>query len=360
MRVAVYGAGNQDLYVNRLNLPERFGGEPPYGGARMAIEFAQAGYETWLAEPNESIMEKEHWDAVKDAGVKVTKDDVEAAKNADVAILFTPFGKTTPRIVKNIMPYLPENAVIANTCTTSTVVLYTLLDIEIRRKEKKKLREDIGFSSMHPAAVPGTPQHKHYVISVETTDGKKYASDEQIDRLVELAKAANKKPYLVSADISPIVSDMGVLVTAVALAGVLDYYNVARNIIGAPEKMVEQQIFMSLQVMASLVETSGVAGLLKALNPEVVKDMAGIVVDSAKSMRLLDTQKDLDVALEMLNSLDNIDKNLVEKAKKTEIKPTILVPTNMLVNEIRTVVGDVVLKGMIDRGIVNLFWPWKI
>jgi H2-forming N5,N10-methylenetetrahydromethanopterin dehydrogenase-like enzyme len=30
--------------------------------------------------------------------------------------------------------------------------------IELWRKEKQKLREDIGFSSMHPAGVPGTPQ----------------------------------------------------------------------------------------------------------------------------------------------------------------------------------------------------------
>ena len=31
MKVSVYGAGNQDLYVNKLKLPELFGGwgEPP-------------------------------------------------------------------------------------------------------------------------------------------------------------------------------------------------------------------------------------------------------------------------------------------------------------------------------------------
>ena len=360
MKVVVYGAGNQDLYVRRLNLPERFGGEPPYGGARMAIEFAQAGYETWLAEPNESIMDKEHWDAVKDAGVKITNDDVEAAKHADVAILFTPFGKTTPRIVKNILPHLPQNAVIATTCTISPLVLRTILDIELRRKEKTKLREDLGFSSMHPAGVPGTPQQKHYVISTATTDGRKLASDEQIDMLVELAKAVGKKPYLIPADISPIIADMGVLVTAVTLAGILDYYNVARKVIGAPEKMIEWQVLMSLQVMASLVETSGSAGLLKALNPEIVKELAGIVVDSAKSMRLLDTQKELDIALDMLSNLNNIDKDLLEKAKNTEIKPTTFAPYQMLANEFKMIVGDTVFYGIVNRGILKLFWPWEM
>jgi H2-forming N5,N10-methylenetetrahydromethanopterin dehydrogenase-like enzyme len=86
MKIVVYGAENQDLYVNKLRLQEKFGGEPPFGRARMAIEFAQAGYETYLAEPNENIMEKQHWEIVESAGVKVIKDDIEASKFADVAI----------------------------------------------------------------------------------------------------------------------------------------------------------------------------------------------------------------------------------------------------------------------------------
>jgi H2-forming N(5),N(10)-methenyltetrahydromethanopterin dehydrogenase-like protein len=355
VKVVVYGAGNQDLYVRRLNLPERFGGTPPYGGARMAIEFAQAGYETWLAEPNESIMDKEHWDAVKEAGVKVTNDDVEAAKNADVAILFTPFGKTTPRIVKTILPHLPQNAVIATTCTMPQTVLYDVLYITFR-KERQKLREDVGFSTMHPAGVPGTPQHEHYVIATATTDGRKFASDEQIDRLVELSKAAGKKPYLVPADIAPAVADMGVLITAVTLAGILDYYNIARNVIGAPEKMVEQQILMSLQIMASLVETSGVAGLFKALNPEIVRR-------SAVSMHLLDDQKDLDVALEMLSNLSNIDRELLEKIEKAEIKPTIIVPLQRFINDVKRVVGENLVNGVLRTGvggIKTVFWPWEL
>jgi H2-forming N5,N10-methylenetetrahydromethanopterin dehydrogenase-like enzyme len=112
--------------------------------------------------------------------------------------------------------------------------------------------------------------------------------------------------------------------------------------------------------MASLVETSGIAGLLKALNPEIVKELAGIVVDSAKSMRLLDTQKELDIALDMLSNLNNIDKDLLEKAKKAEIKPTIFAPYQMIANEIKMIVGDTVFYGIINRGILKLFWPWKM
>lgn len=49
---------------------------------------------------------------------------------------------------------------------------------------------------------------------------------------------------------------MGCLVTAVTLAGVLDYYSVGTKVIKAPKEMVEKQIVMTLQTMASLVESS--------------------------------------------------------------------------------------------------------
>ena len=51
MKVTVYGAGNQKLYIENLKLPEKYGGEAPYGGSRMAVEFAEAGHEVTLAEP---------------------------------------------------------------------------------------------------------------------------------------------------------------------------------------------------------------------------------------------------------------------------------------------------------------------
>jgi H2-forming N5,N10-methylenetetrahydromethanopterin dehydrogenase-like enzyme len=89
----------------------------------------------------------------------------------------------------------------------------------------------------------------------------------------------------VPADVSSAVADMGSLVTAVTLSGVLDYYQVGTKIIKAPSEMVEKQILMTLQTMASLVESSGVEGLLKAINPE-------LLVKSASSMHLLEEQND--------------------------------------------------------------------
>jgi len=59
MKISIYSAGNQEYYINRLKVPELFGGEPPYGGSRMAIEFAEAGHDVVLAEPNKNILTEE-------------------------------------------------------------------------------------------------------------------------------------------------------------------------------------------------------------------------------------------------------------------------------------------------------------
>ncbi len=340
MKVSVYGAGNQNLYINQLNLPEKFGGEPPYGGSRMAIEFAKAGHDVVLAEPNKDIMSDDLWKKVEDAGVKVVSDDLEAAKHGEIHILFTPFDKATFRIAKTIIEHVPENAVICNTCTVSPVVLYYSLEPILRTK-----RKDVGISSMHPAAVPGTPQHGHYVISGKTTERKELASEEQIKKVVELAESAGKKAYVVPADVSSVVADMGSLVTAVALSGVLDYYTIGRKIINVPKRMIEQQVIMTLQTMASLVETSGVEGMVKAVNPE-------LLVRSASSMKLSDKQKDLEAALEILQNLDETLKKEVEKA---EIKPTTLVAAQSLVKEIKTLIGGAAAEGAIKRSARKLF-----
>ena len=339
LKITVFGAGNQDLYVNKLNLPEKFGGEPPYGGSRMAMEFAEAGHDVILAEPNKNILTDEMWKKVEKSGVKVVSDDVEGAKHGEICIFFTPFGQTL-NIIKNIIDHFPENAVLCNTCTISPVILYLGLEKDLRSK-----RKDIGVSSMHPAAVPGTPQHKHYVIGGPTTDGKSFATEEQINKCVELSKSVNKTPYVIPSDVLSTVSDMVSLLTAVALAGVLDYYSVGKKVIKAPEKMINQQIVMALQTMASIVETSGVQGLLKALNPE-------LLTASASSMHLMDKQVELDSSF---NILKNIDPELLDRSKNCVINPTTLVATQSLIKEIKSLVGDAAAQGMIKRSTKRLF-----
>lgn len=340
MKVSVYGAGNQDLYVNQLSLPEKYGGKPPYGGSRMAIEYARAGHDVYLAEPDESMLSNNHWKIVEDSGATITSDDAEAALNAEIAVLFTPFGKKTFTIAKEITHHLPEHGIIANTCTVSPLVLYYVLE-----KELRKDRKDIGIASLHPAAVPGTPQHGHYVIGGRSSNDMDIATEEQIQKCVELAKSCGKEAYVVPADVSSAVADMGSLVTAVTLSGVLDYYKVGTEIIKAPEDMVEKQILMTLQTVASLVESSGVNGMLKAINPD-------LLVKSAKSMHLLEEQEELDAALAKLSALDP---DMLEQANKSKVKPTNLVAAQALARELQNLMGEVAARGTIRRCMRKMF-----
>lgn len=340
MKITVYGAGNQKLYVEQLKLPEKYGGKPPYGGSRMALEFAKAGHEVYLAEPNRNMLSDDLWEIIDDSGIITTSDDVEAAENAEIAVLFTPFGKKTFEIAKKIIEHIPTNGIIANTCTVSPVVLYYVLE-----KELRKNRTDIGIVSMHPAAVPGTPQHGHYVIGNHPSNEINIASTEQIQKCIKLAESCGKEAYVVPADISSAVADMGSLVTAVTLSGVLDYYYIGTQIIKAPKEMVEKQILMTLQTMASLVESSGVSGMLKSINPD-------LLVKSAKSMHLLEEQGDLDAAL---NILSQLKPEIMQWAEKSSIKPTNLVAAQALTLELQNIMGEKASEGTIRRCMRKMF-----
>lgn len=347
MKISVYGAGNQALYVDQLNLPGTYGGTAPYGGSRMAIEYAQAGHDVMLAEPDRSMLSEEHWKIVEDAGVKVTADDVEAAKHAEIAVLFTPFGKKTFEVAKTIVANIPQDGVIVNTCTVAPVVLYYVLERELRRD-----RKDVGIASFHPAAVPGTPQHGHYVIGGKSTRGNSIATDAQLQKLSQLAQDCGKTPYIVPADASSAIADMGSLVTAVTLSGVIDYFYVGTQIIKAPVEMVEKQILMTLQTIASLVETSGVDGMLKAINPE-------ILVKSAKSMNLLDNQVELEAALATLSDLGGSEEagkyDLTKWINNANIEPTSLVAAQALAVELQNLMGGAAAEGTIRRCMRKMF-----
>ncbi|WP_456373829.1 5,10-methenyltetrahydromethanopterin hydrogenase family protein, partial [Methanocaldococcus sp.] len=180
-------------------------------------------------------------------------------------------------------------------------------------------------------------------------DGEELATEEQINKLVELAKSVNKKPYVVPADVSPVVADMGVLVTAIALAGILDYYNIGTGVIKAPKKMIEMQIVRSLECLGSIIEILGVPGLLKIIDPE-------LVVNSVISMKLLEEQKDIDICLEILR---NINESLIKESEKVELKPITLVATQALVQELRTLLGEKASEGAIKRSRLRLFKEFR-
>ncbi|MCQ6253538.1 5,10-methenyltetrahydromethanopterin hydrogenase family protein, partial [Methanocaldococcus sp.] len=160
----------------------------------------------------------------------------------------------------------------------------------------------------------------------------------------------NKKPYVAPADVVPVVADMGVLVTAIALAGILDYYSIGTRVIKAPKKMIEMQIVRSLESLGSIIEILGVPGLLKIIDPE-------LVVNSVISMKLLEEQKDIDICLEILRR--NINESLIKESEKVELKPITLVATQALVQELRTLLGEKASEGAIKRSRLRLFKEFR-
>jgi H2-forming N(5),N(10)-methenyltetrahydromethanopterin dehydrogenase-like protein len=344
MKVSVYGAGNQKLYLDQLKVPEKFGGEPPYGGAAMAIQFAQAGHDVILAEPNKDIMSEDLWKKVEDAGVKVVSDDIEAAKHGEVHILFTPFGKYTVKIAKNILPHVPQNAVICNTCTISPVVLHKMLEQELRAK-----RKDVGISSFHPAGVPGTEKQKIYVIAGNSFDGTSYATDEQINKLVELAKSINKIPKVVPMGLVSPISDMVVCAVISMIASILEYQYVGKNYLNVPDRMVDDQVLLALTSLAALVHAEGVKGLFTVIDPETL-------MISSENMLVYDNQIMLKNALAMFK--DAYERGWIKEYAKGEVKPVNMalpLATFQMYEEIKRILGEAPAKGIVSRSIRSRF-----
>ncbi|MBW9222578.1 H(2)-dependent methylenetetrahydromethanopterin dehydrogenase-related protein [Methanothermococcus sp. SCGC AD-155-C09] len=339
MKISIYGAGNQDFYINKLKVPELYGGEPPYGGSRMAMEFAQAGHDVILSEPHRNILTEEMWKKVEESGVKITNNDIEAAKHGELHILYTPTDYTL-EVVKNILSHLPKDAIILTTCNICPVVPYHHL------KYKFKERSDIGISSMHPGVYPGTPQHTYYIIGGTSLEGREYITKEQLKKCIQLAESVNKKAHVVPIGaICPTGNKGSSLVTAVALAGILDYYTIGTEVMKSPENVIEREVVMALQTLASIVETSGIPGLLKALDVE-------LIIKSASFMYLKEEQKELKAALDILSNLND---KLIEKSKNAKVNPTTLVASQALVNELRNIIGGEAAEGAIKRSIKKLF-----
>ncbi|HIP90980.1 MAG TPA: H(2)-dependent methylenetetrahydromethanopterin dehydrogenase-related protein, partial [Methanothermococcus okinawensis] len=311
-------------------------------GSRMAMEFAEAGHDVILSEPNRDMLTEEMWEKVEESGVKVTNNDIEAAKHGELHILYTPT-QSTLEIAKKIIDHLPKDAVLLTTCTICPVVVYSHVLSKLRD------RKDIGFSSMHPTIVPGTPQHDHYIIGGRALDGKMYLTEEQLNKCIQLAESVNKKPYIVPMGMICPLGNMGsAAVMAMTLAAILEYHHVGTKVIGYPEETVEREIIMALQVMAAIIRTSGIYGLLKAINME-------LLIKNASIVHLTEDQEILETTLKKLK---NIDPEIWEKVKKAKVYPTKLVDSQAIVEELKTLIGGRAAEGAIERSRKKLFMKW--
>ncbi|SNR61808.1 H(2)-dependent methylenetetrahydromethanopterin dehydrogenase-related protein [Desulfurobacterium atlanticum] len=348
MKVAVFGFGNQSYYRDVINMESLLGGEPPFGGARMAMEFAQAGYEVVLSDPHISTIDASLIEKVKAAGVELTTDDAVAAKDAEVAILFTPFRSgISMKIAERIIPHLGKGAVICTTCTMPVLVF----EVAVKKTLFMEDREDIGFSTMHPAAVPGTPKHKHYFIATNELLEDHIVEPEQIEKLKKLAQDTGKTPYLIPAELVSAMGDMGVVATSAAFASALEYYAVSRKYLKTTKEMTEFQLAQAFQVMASIIAKYGLEGLVKFINSEALKVSLSSMLYDEK------IQKVAFSSMEALENIRAISEDLPEKTKIfTKYEPTFLsAPSPMLISYIEELAGEDVAKGIIREALRKLY-----
>jgi len=263
VKVTVFGFGNQKLY-ERINVAENYGGEPPFGGAGMALDFARAGHEVVLSDPFLDEQDPEHVSKLEEAGVQLTTDDAEAVQDAEIIILFTPFGKT-PEIVHNVAEDIPEGAVICTTCTCNPMAVFLeLTDMKI------DVPEEVGVTAFHPAGIPGTETQKIYLSTRYTDMGNRIVTDEQFERLVELAESAGKELVeLPSAIHVSIVGDVVIVLTRRILAALAEFLETGTWF--APEEMLDVQAQLTLYTLASLVEKLGIRDALRTFDAGAVE-----------------------------------------------------------------------------------------
>ncbi len=261
--VAVLGFGNQRLY-ERIGAAEKLGGEPPFGGAAMAIEFAEAGHDVVLADPNLSEQDPEHVDRVVDAGVELTEDDAQAVEGAEMVVLFTPFG-ATGGIVREMAPHLEEGAVVCPTCTSSAFEIQESL-----YEAGMEVPEAVGVTLAHPAGIPGTENHRAYITARGTGNGTVLATEEQAELVKEVLSSTGKEVFeLPHVELVSVIGDLSVVLLRRVIEALKEFCAVRE--LGAPQKMIDRQAMMVLATLAALIEEGGIGGLLKTLDEEAIE-----------------------------------------------------------------------------------------
>jgi H2-forming N(5),N(10)-methenyltetrahydromethanopterin dehydrogenase-like protein len=338
MKIAVLGLGTVNFHLDKLKIEEIYGGEPPYGGAAASAEFAKAGYEVRLWDENLDKFPPEWSNRLENCGVRLVVDLKDAVEGCNVVVLFTPFeeGKTF-KVAAEAVPFLARNAVFATTYGIPPLILKASLE----KVFLKEGRRDLGVSSLHPAALPGTPQHRQYFIATNELLREPIATEEQIQRLKKLAEDSGKKAYLIPAELVGAIADGSVTVALSVFTGLLEFYKVSRKVLHIRKPQMEFQIVQSLTTIANVITKHGMEGLIKLFNLEAIKD-------SLKSMYFGgDLQPMTKATLEYLNKIEEI---LPEGLKNSEIEKDaayLSIPTSAMVEYVLNMVGDNMLKNLI-------------
>lgn len=208
-----------------------------------------------------------HFVHPEELGLEVTTDDREAVADADWVMTWLPKGDIQPNIIEKFIDNMKEGAIVTHACTIPTTKFYEIF--AERHGDLATSPETLNISSYHPGTVP---EMKGQIYIAEG-----YASEEAINKLLELGEKARSKAYKLPAELLGPVCDMCSALTAVTYAGILTYRDAVTKNLGAPAGFAQMMAKEALEQLTELMEKVGIDKLEDHLDP-------GTLLGTADSM----------------------------------------------------------------------------
>lgn len=218
-----------------------------------------------------------HFVHPEDLGFEVTTNDNEAVADADWIMTWFPKGEMQPDIIKRFINDVQTGATVTHACTIPTTKFKDIFD--------GLNRFDLQVASYHPGAVP---EMKGQVFIAEG-----YASDEALNKLVELGNTARGSAFRLPAELISPVCDMASALTAIAYAGLLGYRDSVMQVLGAPAGFAQMMATESLEQILDLMKKVGIDKMEEKLDP-------GALLGTADSMNFGATAEILPTVLKAL------------------------------------------------------------
>ncbi|MBP2172422.1 5,10-methenyltetrahydromethanopterin hydrogenase [Methanococcus voltae] len=191
-------------------------------------------------------------------GLKVTADDKDAVKDADIVITWLPKGGSQPAIIEKFVANIKEGAIVTHACTIPTPKFAKIF--------KDLGRDDLNIIAYHPGAVP---EMKGQVFISEG-----FATEEAVENFFEIANTARGVAFKMPANLISPVCDMGSAVTAPVYAGILAYRDAVTQILGAPADFAQMMADEAITQILELMRNEGIKGMEDKLDPKALTGTA--------------------------------------------------------------------------------------
>lgn len=164
-------------------------------GKVFARYFKKHGFNVILYARNEDILRRE----AKELKVKYLTNLEESVKDADIVMVSIPI-RTTPDMIKEVAPYLKDNAILFDISSIKSSVFKVL--------DEARKQYPINCLSLHPMFGPGIVNMRNYVIIVIKVGGTR----EYVNLIKELLQIF-KSDGLILTETDPILHDKQVALT---------------------------------------------------------------------------------------------------------------------------------------------------